>query len=56
MPIFGVEWIVLAIAVIIFLLLGPSKMPELARGIGKAVAELKMERKEGEVNEEGGRR
>ena len=37
----GIEWIVLLIIIAILLLFGPSKLPELARGIGKALGEFR---------------
>jgi sec-independent protein translocase protein TatA len=36
----GWEWIVIILAVIVLLLWGPKKIPELARGIGQARAEF----------------
>ncbi len=40
----GFEWIILLIIVAIILLLGPKKIPELARGIGKAIGEFRKGR------------
>jgi sec-independent protein translocase protein TatA len=37
----GFEWIILLIIIAIVLLLGPTKLPELARGIGKAIGEFR---------------
>jgi len=37
----GIELIVLLIIIAILLLFGPSKLPELARGIGKALGEFR---------------
>jgi sec-independent protein translocase protein TatA len=37
----GIEWIILLIIIAIVLLLGPTKLPELARGIGKAIGEFR---------------
>jgi len=37
----GFEWIILLIIVAILLLFGPQKLPELARGLGRAWGELR---------------
>jgi len=37
----GIEWLILLIIIAILLLFGPSKIPELARSIGKAWGEFK---------------
>lgn len=42
----GWEWIILLIIVAILLLFGPQKLPELARGIGKAWGEFRRGRME----------
>jgi len=36
----GWEWIVIIIALVVLLLWGPSKIPELAKGLGRAKAEF----------------
>ncbi len=40
------EWIILLVIIAIVLLLGPTKLPELARGIGKAIGEFRRGRME----------
>lgn len=52
MPIVGIEWIILGAFIIILLLVGPKKIPELARGIGRAIAEFRRGR-QGSENEKG---
>ncbi len=42
----GIEWIVLLIIVAILLLFGPQKLPELARGVGRALGEFRRGRME----------
>jgi len=42
----GFEWIVVLIVVAVLLLFGPKKIPELARGIGRALGEFKRGRQE----------
>lgn len=37
----GIEWIVVLIVIAILLLFGPQKLPELARGIGRAMGEFR---------------
>lgn len=37
----GFEWIIIAIIIIVLLLFGPQKLPELARGIGRALGEFR---------------
>ncbi len=53
MPSIGPEWIV--VLVVIILLFGARKLPELARSIGKSTSEFKKGMKEGsdEVDEAG---
>jgi sec-independent protein translocase protein TatA len=48
MAIVGVEWIVIIIIIVIFLIWGPSKIPELARSLGKAKKEFEKAMKEAE--------
>ena len=40
MAFLGMEWIIVIIAIIIFLFLGAKKIPEFARNLGKAKAEF----------------
>ena len=49
----GIEWIVVGIVIVGLLFLGPKKIPELARGIGRAMGEFRRGRieLEREVNE-----
>ena len=42
----GIEWIIILIIVALLLLFGPSKIPELARGIGKAMGEFRRGKSE----------
>ena len=42
----GWEWIVIIIALVVLLLWGPSKIPELARGLGRAKAEFERASRE----------
>jgi len=44
----GIEWVVLLIIVMFLLFFGPTKIPELARGIGRAWGEFRGALKEGE--------
>jgi len=37
----GIEWIIILLIFAILLLFGPQKLPELARGIGKAMGEFR---------------
>src|SRR3989304_8522452 len=39
--IIGIEWIVVLIIIAILLLFGPQKLPELARGVGRARGEVR---------------
>lgn len=48
MAIMGIEWIIIIILVVIFLIWGPSKIPELARSLGKAKKEFQKAMKEAE--------
>ena len=55
MPVFGMEWIMIALVAFVFLF-GSKKVPELARTIGKAMGELQkgkmeMEREMMEVTQ-----
>ncbi len=49
----GIELIILLIVIAVLFLFGPSKIPELARGVGRAVGEFKRGRTEieREINE-----
>lgn len=42
----GFEWIIILIIVAVLLLFGPQKLPELARGIGRALGEFRRGRME----------
>ncbi len=42
----GIEWIILLIIVAVLLLFGPQKLPELARGVGRALGEFRRGRME----------
>jgi sec-independent protein translocase protein TatA len=42
----GIEWIVLLIIIAVLLLFGPAKLPELARGVGRALGEFRRGRME----------
>jgi sec-independent protein translocase protein TatA len=37
----GIEWIILLIIIAVLLLFGPQKLPELARGVGRALGEFR---------------
>src|SRR5437867_9786719 len=37
----GIEWVVILIIIAVLLLFGPSKLPELARGLGRALGEFR---------------
>jgi sec-independent protein translocase protein TatA len=37
----GIEWVILLIFIAVILLYGPKKLPELARGIGRALGEFR---------------
>ena len=47
----GMEWAL--IAIVILLLFGGKKIPELMRGLGKGVSEFKKGKKESSEKEEG---
>lgn len=42
----GWEWIIILLAVVVILIWGPSKIPELAKGLGRAKAEFERASKE----------
>ena len=42
----GWEWIIIIVALVVLLLWGPSKIPELARGLGRAKAEFERASRE----------
>jgi len=42
----GWEWLVIIIGLVVLLLWGPSKLPELARGLGRAKAEFEKASRE----------
>jgi len=37
----GIKWVVILIIIAVLLLFGPSKLPELARGVGRALGEFR---------------
>src|SRR6184192_4604359 len=37
----GIEWVVILIIIAVLLLFGPQKLPELARGLGRALGEFR---------------
>src|SRR5438067_10991193 len=37
----GIEWVVILIIIAVLLLFGPSKLPELATGVGRALGEFR---------------
>jgi sec-independent protein translocase protein TatA len=47
----GWEWIVIIVALVVILLWGPGKIPELARGLGRAKAEFERASREGYASE-----
>jgi len=42
----GWEWIIILLAVVVILIWGPSKIPELAKGLGRAKGEFERSAKE----------
>ena len=48
MAIVGIEWIIIIVLIVIFLIWGPSKIPELARSLGRAKKEFEKAVKEAE--------
>lgn len=44
--IIGWEWIVIILALVVLLIWGPSKIPELARGLGRAKSEFEKASRE----------
>lgn len=40
MPIYGIEWIVVAVIILVLFLWGPEKLPKIARSIGQAKKEF----------------
>ncbi len=42
----GIEWIILLVIAAVVLLFGPQKLPELARGVGRALGEFRRGRME----------
>src|SRR5256712_12206129 len=42
----GIEWVVILIIIAVLPLFGPSKLPELARGVGRALGEFRRGRME----------
>lgn len=47
-----IQWLVIGVVVVLLLLWGPSKIPELAKGIGRARRELAQAQKESERSPE----
>jgi sec-independent protein translocase protein TatA len=50
----GIEWVILLIIIAVLLLYGPKKLPELARGVGRALGEFRRGKMEieREINSE----
>lgn len=48
MAIQGLEWIIVAVIVLVFFLWGPEKLPKLARSLGQAKKEFEKASKEAE--------
>jgi len=44
----GIEWIIIAIIIIVLLLWGPSKLPKIARSLGEAKKEFQKAMREAE--------
>lgn len=40
MPIYGIEWIVVGVIIVVLLLWGPEKLPKIARSVGQAKKEF----------------
>ena len=52
MAIYGLEWIIVAVVVIVLLFWGPEKLPKIARSIGQAKKEFEKASKTGGGEEE----
>lgn len=48
MALAGLEWIIVAVIIIVLLLWGPSQLPKMARALGEAKKEFKKAAKEAE--------
>lgn len=48
MAITGLEWIIVAVIIVVLLLWGPSQLPKIARALGEAKKEFKKATKEAE--------
>ncbi len=40
MPIYGLEWVIIAVIVVVLLFWGPEKLPKIAKSIGQAKKEF----------------
>ncbi|MEM4766270.1 MAG: twin-arginine translocase TatA/TatE family subunit, partial [Nitrososphaerota archaeon] len=48
----GLEWVIVAVIIIVLLLWGPSQLPKMARALGEAKKEFKKAAKEAEEMKE----
>ena len=48
MPIYGLEWVIIAVIVVVLLFWGPEKLPKIAKSIGQAKKEFEKAAKSGE--------
>ncbi|MEM1737219.1 MAG: twin-arginine translocase TatA/TatE family subunit [Nitrososphaerota archaeon] len=52
MALTGLEWVIVAVIIIVLLLWGPSQLPKMARALGEAKKEFKKAAKEAEEMKE----
>lgn len=52
MALAGLEWVIVAVIIIVLLLWGPSQLPKMARALGEAKKEFKKAAKEAEEMKE----